>query len=126
MLMIAFASCKQIQYVPIETVKTEYKDIFVKDSVYLKDSIFVSQKGDTVFYTKFQTKYKYKYLRDSVYINDTVTVKVPIPTVVKINELNWFQKSLMYSGALAILFLLLYILFKFRKTAKKFFIRTTI
>lgn len=126
MLMIAFASCKQIQYVPIETVKTEYKDIFVKDSVYLKDSIFVSQKGDTVFYTKFQTKYKYKYLRDSVFINDTVTVKVPIPTVVKTNELSWFQKSLMYSGVLAILFLLLYIFFKFRKTAKKFFIRTTI
>ncbi len=52
--------CRSIQYVPIETVKIEYKDRLKIDSVIKYDSIFYDRymKGDTVFLTKE----KYKYL----------------------------------------------------------------
>ena len=53
---IWFASCRT-QYVPVETVRTEYKtrDSIRHDSVYQQDSVYVLVKGDTIY------QYRYKY-----------------------------------------------------------------
>ena len=67
---ICFTSCRNIKYVPVETVKTEYKtrDSIRFDSIYEHDSIFLFVKGDTVYKEKY--RYKYRYLT----INKTDTV----------------------------------------------------
>lgn len=64
------------------------------DSVYLRDSVYVSQyvKGDTVYLTKSLTKYK---CRDR-FIRDTLTVvrrdSVPYPVEKKVVEYKYRQR----------------------------------
>ena len=61
------------------------------DSVYLyeKDSIFVKQKGDTVFFERFSIRYKDKliYKKDTTYINKIEIKEVAVPA-----QLNWWQR----------------------------------
>lgn len=42
------------------------------DSVFIRDSIFIKEKSDTVFYTKYRTVYKEMFLRDTVAVCDTI------------------------------------------------------
>ena len=61
------------------------------DSVYLyeKDSIFVKQKGDTVWLERWSIRYKDKLIekKDTTYINKVEVKEVAIPA-----KLNWWQK----------------------------------
>lgn len=84
--MIVFAGCKSKEYVMVPEYHTEYvcrTDTFTKkDSVYLKDSVYVYQKGDTVYYNKvvYRDKYHniYKVKCDTIYRRDSVSVPYPI------------------------------------------------
>lgn len=69
-LFMLFSSCRSVKYVPIESIKTEYKtrDITRYDSIFQKDSIYMLVKSDTVYRTEL--KYRYKYL--TVHKSDTV------------------------------------------------------
>ena len=61
------------------------------DSVYLyeKDSIFIKQKGDTVFFERWSIRYKDKLIekKDTTYINKVEIKEVAVPA-----QLNWWQK----------------------------------
>ena len=61
------------------------------DSVYLyeKDSIFVKQKGDTVWLERWSIRYKDKLIekKDTTYINKVEVKEVAVPA-----ELNWWQR----------------------------------
>ena len=77
--------CRTVRYVPIETVRTDsvYVDRWQRDSVYVRDSVFVNQysKGDTLFVDKVVTKYKYKdrWRYDTVAVVRADSVQVPYP-----------------------------------------------
>lgn len=61
------------------------------DSVYLyeKDSIFIKQKGDTVFFERWSIRYKDKIIekKDTTYINNVEIKEVAVPA-----QLSWWQK----------------------------------
>lgn len=123
-IFICLLSCKakeKIVEVPVEIpkIKTEIKyiDKLQHDSIYLKDSIFIYQKGDTIFNNKILYQYKYKYLRDTININKIDTIYKPIKiteTIVK-NELNSIQKTLVYIGLFALIFVIIWIYRQFKK-----------
>lgn len=75
------SSCRT-QYVPVETVRTEYKtrDSIRFDSIYNRDSIYVLIKGDTVYQYKYKYLYKYQYLNrtDTVIRIDSIQVPYPV------------------------------------------------
>lgn len=79
---IWFTSCRSIQYVPVETVKTEYKtrDSIRFDSIYEHDSIFLFVKGDTVYKEKYRYKYRYLTINktDTVMLTDSVQIPYPV------------------------------------------------
>lgn len=81
-LAIWLAACRSIKYVPVETVRTEYKtrDSIRFDSIYNRDSIYVLVKGDTVYQYKYKYLYKYQYLNrtDTVIRVDSVQVPYPV------------------------------------------------
>ena len=58
-----FCSCRT-QYIPIESVKTEYnvRDSIRYDSIYQHDSVYLTVKGDTVYQYKYKYLYKYQYV----------------------------------------------------------------
>lgn len=76
-----FTSCRSIQYVPVESVKTEiqYKDRLHRDSIHVLDSVFLQVKGDTVFRDRYRIVYKDKQIRDTAYIHKVDSVWVPYP-----------------------------------------------
>ena len=94
----------KIVEVPIETIKTEYIEQVKYDSIYSKDSIYIIQKGDTIYNNKIEYLYKYKYLRDTINITDTVPKIVTIKDVQYINQLYTWQKILIVIGIGVILY----------------------
>nr|DAS63680.1 MAG TPA: protein of unknown function (DUF4969) [Caudoviricetes sp.] len=82
MLAICLTSCRSIKYVPVETVKTEYKtrDSIRFDSIYEHDSIFLFVKGDTVYKEKYRYKYRYLTINktDTVMLTDSVQIPYPV------------------------------------------------
>lgn len=79
---ICFAGCRTTQYVPVETIKTEYKtrDSIRHDSIYQRDSIYVIDRGDTVY--TYKDRYLYKYLHinriDTVIRTDSIQIPYPV------------------------------------------------
>ena len=94
----------KIVEVPVETIKTEYIEQIKYDSIYSKDSIYIMQKGDTIYNNKIEYLYKYKYLRDTVNVTDTIPKIVTIKDVQYINQLYTWQKILIVIGIGVILY----------------------
>lgn len=107
----------KIVEVPVETIKTEYIEQVKYDSIYSKDSIYIMQKGDTIYNNKVQYLYKYKYLRDTINITDTIPKIVTVKDTQYINQLYTWQKLLIVIGIGFILYwiikLVIYIKSKF-------------
>lgn len=98
---ICFTSCRSIKYVPVETVRIEYKtrDSIRFDSIYQRDSVLMLVKGDTVYKEKY--KYLYRYLTinktDTVMVTDTIQVPYPVE-----KQLTKWQKIKQELGGLAL------------------------
>ena len=107
----------KIVEVPVETIKTEYIEQVKYDSIYSKDSIYIMQKGDTIYNNKVQYLYKYKYLRDTINITDTIPKIVTVKDTQYINQLYAWQKILIVIGIGFILYwiikLVIYVKSKF-------------
>ena len=103
--------------VPVETIKTEYIEQVKYDSIYSKDSIYIMQKGDTIYNNKVQYLYKYKYLRDTINITDTIPKIITVKDTQYVNQLYTWQKILIVIGIGFILYwiikLVIYIKSKF-------------
>ena len=95
--MVLLTGCKTIEYVPVETVRTDTVKIahIVTDSVYVErhDSIVSYVKGDTVTIEKWHWRDRWRdcVKTDTVYKSrvDTVTVAVPQQQT----ELTKWQKT---------------------------------
>ena len=79
-LATCFVSCRT-QYVPVETVRTEYKtrDSIRFDSVYQRDSIYMLVKGDTVYQYKYKYLYRYLTMNRTDTIVKTDSIQTPYP-----------------------------------------------
>lgn len=122
-LMLSVVSCSpKTIYVP--DVHYEYitkTDTFIKiDSVNIKDSIYVTQKGDTVRIERWRVEYRdrwrEKIVRDTVIRTDTISVPYPVEKKLTIKE-----RFDMYLDFMRIFFIVLlvliagYVLVKWKK-----------
>lgn len=93
-ILLVFTGCKTKEYIKVPSVRTEYvcrTDTFAKlDSIYMKDSVYVFQKGDTVFHNKvvYRDRYHnlYKVKTDTIIKRDSVSVPYPIERQLTKNE----------------------------------------
>lgn len=99
------AGCKSVQYVPVETVRTDsvYVDRFQRDSIYQRDSVYINRwtAGDTIYQDKIVYKYIYrdKVKYDTVAILRSDSVRVPFPVD---RELSKWEQIRLDVGGLAI------------------------
>lgn len=121
-MTLLLGSCKvkeKIVEVPIPQIKTEIKyiDKVKYDSIYLKDSVYIIQKGDTIYNNKVAYRYKYKYLKDTIIVNEIDTIiKLQKVTEIKVkNQLNVVQKILMYISLFSLLMFIIIIYKHFKK-----------
>ena len=122
-LVLSVVSCSpKTIYVP--DVHYEYitkTDTFIKiDSVNIKDSIYVTQKGDTVRIERWRVEYRdrwrEKIVRDTVIRTDTISVPYPVEKKLTIKER--FDMYLDFMGIFFIVLLVLiagYVLVKWKK-----------
>lgn len=96
LVCLMLAGCRTVRYVPVETVRTDsvYVDRFTRDSVYLRDSVFVNRwmQGDTVFVDKVSVKYLYRdrWRHDTVAVVRRDSVQIPVPVE---REFGWWQQT---------------------------------
>lgn len=102
LMLSLLAGCKSVQYVPVETVRTDsvYVDRFQRDSIYQRDSVYINRwtAGDTVYQDKIVYKYIYrdKVKYDTVAILRSDTVRVPFPVDRELSK--WEQIRLDVGG----------------------------
>ena len=104
--------CKSVETVVVKEHHTDTLKItkHQRDSVWLHDSIRVTEKGDTVRIEKWHTKYIEKAVHDTTYIAKMDSVPVPYPVKEYIEKpLKGWQKTLMFLGVLSILMILIWI-----------------
>lgn len=102
--MILTACGTRIQYVPAESVRTEYVDKYQRDSIHVLDSIYVRERGDTVFVDKYRYIYRDQIVRDTFLIRDSIRVPYPVEVVKETNRLAWYQKVLLYLSCFILVF----------------------
>ena len=120
LVILSAFGCRSIVYVPTITVKDSlvYVNHIQKDSVYsyFRDSIYIHQKGDTVFVSKWHDTVKYR----NVLKTDTVNSKFYInkEKTLTVNILTKFQKIMMWLGGMLSLSLIGFIVLKIRGLIK--------
>lgn len=107
-IAIQLYSCKYEKYIPVETTKIEYRDNFVKDSIFRYDSVFVKEKGDTLILERYKYLYKNNIVKDSIFINDTIRVPYPVEVVKQVKApLTGWQNFQIWCGRIALVVLML-------------------
>lgn len=95
---LLLSGCTTTKYVPVETVRTEYKDkikeIHTTDSVV--DARFVYVKGDTVIDWRDRVKWRDRLVHDSIYIENNDTIREPYPVERKLSR--WEQTKMDFGG----------------------------
>lgn len=91
-----FTSCKSIEYVPIIEHHTDtlIKTNVQRDSVYVHDSVTITQKGDTVLMDRWHTKYVEREVHDTTYVSKIDSILTSYPVEVKVEkQLTWWQQT---------------------------------
>ena len=115
MLLIAavlmLTSCTATKVVEVERVRKDTTSItkWQRDSVWLHDSIHVTERGDTVRIERWHTKWRDRLRVDTIYraTHDTIPKPYPVEKVKLVEkELNWWQRLRLWLGNIVLLALL--------------------
>jgi len=90
LIMYLFCECRT-EYVPLEVVKRD--SVFIasldRDSVFVRDSVYLREKGDTVFKYKDKYVYVYRNVTDTFTVYRDREVEVPVPVE---RKLSWWER----------------------------------
>lgn len=117
-LMLSFCSCTKTEYVTVERVRTDtaYISKVLHDSIHVRDSIHVTEKGDTVKIEKWHTKYVSKLVHDTLVQHKVDSIPVPYPVTEYVEKkLSTWQVVLMTIGGLALMALFVFIVVKLKR-----------
>ena len=108
---LLLCSCSSIRFVPIERVRTDttYLTRVRHDSIYVRDSTFVYQKGDSVIKTVERYRYLYRDRVDTVYKSKTDTTVVH-DVEYRDKPERWYDTGFRRLGQLCVLALLSWLL----------------
>jgi hypothetical protein len=99
--------CKSVEYVAVPQQHTDTLIItkHQRDSIFLKDSTHVSEKGDTVRIEHWRTQFVKKEVHDTTYIanHDTIPAPYPVEVVKEVEkDLSWWQLTKMHIGGVVL------------------------
>ena len=120
LLMIALwlTSCTTTKVVTVEKVKTDttYITKQQRDSIWLHDSIHVTERGDTIRIERWHTKYVEREVHDTLYRAKTDSIPVPYEVVKEVpRQKSWFERTMFSVGILALMALALFLAMKIKR-----------
>jgi hypothetical protein len=106
-VLAVMTGCKQVEYVavPQQHTDTLWQSHSLRDSIYVHDSTYVFERGDTVMVEKWHTKYKLKEVYDTTYVatHDTIPAPYPVEVVKEVEkDMNWWQQTRMHIGGVVL------------------------
>lgn len=109
-IIFMLASCRT-EYIPIESVRYDsvYFAKLQKENIYIQDSIYIKEKGDTVFVDKFKYIYKYVNIQDTCFIEKTDSVLIPYPIE---RKLTWWERKTQNLGDWIVEIIIIFILYR--------------
>ena len=112
-LVLLLSGCAT-KVVTVPEIHTEYvyrTDSFLqRDSIYVNDSVFVREKGDTVWIERYKTLYRDRW-RDVVRVDSVVEVD-SIPYKVEVEKsLTWWERQKIEFGELAMFLMAVWVVF---------------
>ena len=118
LVLWALCSCTKTEYITVEKVRTDtlWQNHTKHDSIWVHDSIHVTDKGDTVRIEKWHTKYVETEKHDTIYKARVDSVPVPYPVTQYVEKpRSKFEKGLMGVGILSLMALVVFIAFKIKR-----------
>lgn len=97
-LLVMLCSCTRQVYVPIESVRTEYRDREVYKAVTdtVRDTRIIWLKGDTVIDVREKERVLKVEVRDTCYVQLTDTIREPYPVEKPLSK--WQQVKMDFGG----------------------------
>lgn len=120
-LCALLGSCTTTKYVQVPVVHNDTTIItkHQRDSIWMHDSIMVSEKGDTVRIEKWHTKYIEKQVHDTTYIAKVDTIREVFTNEVE-KPLTWWQQTRLHLANILLFALLLGVIIWIGKRHIKF------
>jgi hypothetical protein len=118
MFMLWLTSCTTTRVVTVEKVKTDttYITKHQRDSVWLHDSIHVTERGDTIRIEKWHTKYIEREVHDTLYRAKTDSIPVPYEVIKEVpRKSTWFERTMFSVGIIALMALALFLAMKIKR-----------
>ena len=118
LLCALFGSCTTERVVTVENVRTDTlrENRTVRDSIYIRDSTLVKEKGDTVWVERWHTKWVNHLERDTIYKATHDTIPRPYPVIKEVEKpLTKTEKGLMGVGILTLMGLIVFIAWKLKR-----------
>ena len=112
MVALWLTSCTTTRVVTVEKVKTDttYITKQQRDSIWLHDSIHVTERGDTIRIERWNTKYVEREVHDTLYRAKTDSIPVPYEVIKEVpRKSTWFERIMFCTGIISILCLILFV-----------------
>jgi hypothetical protein len=89
LLLLLMCSCRT-EYVPLEVVRYDsiMTEKLMRDSVYVRDSVYLKEKGDTIYKYRDRFVYKYRDRVDTFFTEKIREKEVPVPVE---RKLTWWE-----------------------------------
>ena len=111
-------SCTTTKVVTVEKVRTDttYITKQQRDSIWLHDSIHVTERGDTIRIERWHTKYIEREVHDTLYRSKHDSIPMPYEVIKEVPaELSWWQKTRIIIGTFVLGLLAVYAVYRFGK-----------
>jgi hypothetical protein len=111
-------SCTTTRVVTVERVKndTTYITKQQRDSIWLHDSIHVTERGDTIRIERWHTKYIEREVHDTLYRAKTDSIPVPYEVIKEVpRQKSWFERTMFSVGIIALMALALFLAMKIKR-----------
>lgn len=104
-LLVTACSPRIVEHVRVQR-DTTYIERLQVDSLYIRDSVFIREKGDTVYQYRERIRDRYRFIHDTTFIHRTDTLKVEKERLVEKQLSRWQSFSIQFGRIAMIIFAL--------------------
>jgi hypothetical protein len=105
-----FGSCTTVKYVPVPEYHTDTVRIVQhqRDSIYVHDSTYIKEAGDTILIEKWHTKWRDRIVRDTIYQSKRDSIPYPVEVIKEVPaKLTWWQQTRLHLANILLYLLLI-------------------
>ena len=118
-----FGSCTTTKYVPVPEYHTDTVRIShnTRDSIYVHDSTYIKEKGDTMLIERWHTQWRDRIIHDTIYQSKCDSIPYPVEVIKEVPaKLTWWQQTRLHlANILLYLILIVGIIYIGKKHIKR-------